>query len=60
MGLEPVIGFGDQLPVETLLTSTGFVATAKDDSVPLRIEGECEALDTIRRLQPQFLHVLVT
>ena len=40
MAVEPIVGLGDQLTVETLLASPRLVTAAQDDSLPLRVESE--------------------
>ena len=57
MGGKPEIRLGDEPLVETLLAAAGFVAGREKDAASLRIKGEGGAPYSIRRLEPQLLHI---
>ena len=60
MGIKPVVRFSDELFIEPLLASAGFVACDKEDGLTLRVEGESHAPLTIRRTEAKLFHIGVT
>jgi hypothetical protein len=59
VGVEPSVGFRDELPVEPLLAASGLVTATEHDASSLRVECEGEAPDAICGVEAQFLHVHV-
>lgn len=59
VGVDALVGLGDELSVEPLLAPSGLVAAAQDDASALRVEGEGESPDTACGIEAQFLHVRV-
>jgi hypothetical protein len=60
MGVKPIVRFGYQLFIETLLASAGFVAGNKEDGLALGVESESDAPLTVCGTQAQFFHIRVT
>lgn len=60
MGIEAVVGFADQFPIEALFTSARLVASDQQNCAPPRVERERHAPFAARRTEPQVLHVGVT
>ena len=60
MGVKPVVRFSDELFIEPLLASAGFVACNKEDRLALRVESESDAPLTIRRAEAELFHIGVT
>ena len=57
MGVKPVVRFSDELFIEPLLASAGFVTCDKEDSLTLPVEGESYAPLTIRRTEAELFHI---
>jgi len=60
MDVKPVIRFSDELFIEPLLTTAGFIACDKEDGLALRVEGESDAPLTIRCTEAHLFHIRVT
>src|SRR5689334_4207857 len=60
MGVKPVVPFGDELLIEALLTSAGFVAGDKEDALALCVEGESDTPLTVRGTEAELFHIGVT
>jgi hypothetical protein len=57
MGVKPVVRFSDELFVEPLLASSGFVACDEEDCLALHVEGERDAPLTIPRAEAELFHI---
>jgi len=60
MSVKSLISLGDELPVESPLASTRFVADDQQDRCALRIESKSDAPFAAFCREPEFLHIDVT
>src|SRR4051794_3548942 len=60
MGVKPVVRFSDELLIDPLFASAGFVACDKENGLSLRVKGESDAPLTIRRTEAELFHIGVT
>ncbi len=51
------IGFFDELAVKPLFAPARLVSTNQDNGLPVCVEGEGYSPNTIRGIEPQFLHI---
>jgi hypothetical protein len=54
---KALVGHRNQPPVKAGFTHAGLVSGGKEYRLALRVKGKRYAPDTIRRIEPQFLHV---
>ena len=59
MGVETRIGLRDQPAIEPPLTATGFITSAQDQRLTMRIKCKGKTPHTIGGIEPQLLHVRV-
>jgi hypothetical protein len=60
MSVKPVVRFSDELLIETLLASAGFVASDKENGLAFCVEGESDTPPTVRCTEAELLHIGVT
>jgi hypothetical protein len=60
MGVKPVVGFSDELFIEPLLASAGFVTRDKEDGFALRVESESDTPLPSSRTEAELFHIGVT
>ena len=57
MSIKTLVGYTDQLPIETFFTNARFIPRGKQDCAPTGIEREGHAPDAVSGVEAQFLHV---
>jgi hypothetical protein len=59
MIIKSPVGSLEQLPIKPLFTDAGFVPGNQKNGLASGVKGKGNAPDTVRRIDPQFLHVRV-
>jgi hypothetical protein len=58
--IKSFVGLCNELTIESLIAAARLVSRDQKDRVAFRIEHEGDALDTVRRVEAQLLHIRVT